>query len=166
MPTFEAQIGDRRFNFTYQDEVLHLNGNAVSYSFIPLGTQTYSLILDGKSQTLVVEVLSDGLLRVTDQQGRRTDVRVKDEATLLLEQFGLNPADNQAEKEIRAPMPGLVLDVLVTPTQHVEAGAGLVVLEAMKMENELRAPAAATVHAVHVQPGDAVGKNDILITFD
>ena len=54
---------------------------------------------------------------------------------------------------LRAPMPGLVVRILVEPGQEVAAGAGLVVLEAMKMENELKAPAAGTVGAVRAQAG-------------
>ncbi|MGB3542441.1 biotin/lipoyl-containing protein, partial [Rubrivirga sp.] len=60
----------------------------------------------------------------------------------------------------------LVLRVLVEAGDPVEAGQGVVVLEAMKMENELSAPAAGTVAAVRVEAGDAVGKNDVLIEVD
>ena len=93
------------------------------------------------------------------------DLEIKDETALLLERFGFDDSAGAAEREIRAPMPGLVLRVLVEAGQTVEEGEGLVVLEAMKMENELRAPAAGTVEAVHVASGAAVGKNDLLIEF-
>jgi biotin carboxyl carrier protein len=59
-----------------------------------------------------------------------------------------------------------VLRVQVTPGQHVAAGVGLVVLEAMKMENELKAPAPAQVKAVRVQPGQAVEKGEVLLEFE
>jgi biotin carboxyl carrier protein len=62
-------------------------------------------------------------------------------------------------------VPGLVVRLLVEPGQAVAAGAGIVVLEAMKMENELRAPAAATVTAVRAQPGEAVEKGQVLVEF-
>ena len=64
---------------------------------------------------------------------------------------------------LRAPMPGKVVKVLVKPGDAVEAGAGLVIIEAMKMENELRAPRAGTVSAVHVAEGTTVeGKAELL----
>ena len=63
-------------------------------------------------------------------------------------------------------MPGLVLRVQVTPGQAVAAGTGLVVLEAMKMENELKAPTPAVVKAVRVQPGEAVEKGQVLLEFE
>jgi biotin carboxyl carrier protein len=62
-------------------------------------------------------------------------------------------------------MPGLVVRILVEAGQEVEVGAGLVVLEAMKMENELRATAAGTVGAVRAQPGEAVEKGQVLVEF-
>jgi pyruvate carboxylase subunit B len=62
-------------------------------------------------------------------------------------------------------MPGLVLRVLAEAGQEVGVGAGLVVLEAMKMENELKAPAAGMVGAIRVQPGQAVEKGQVLVEF-
>src|SRR5690606_37538113 len=82
------------------------------------------------------------------------------------ERFGMDTGASAAQREVRAPMPGLVLQVLVAPGDAVEEGQGLVVLEAMKMENELRAPAAGTVAAVHVAPGVAVGKNALLMEME
>jgi pyruvate carboxylase subunit B len=63
-------------------------------------------------------------------------------------------------------MPGLVVRVQVEPGQAVAAGAGVVVLEAMKMENELRAAAAGTVRTVRVRPGEAVEKGQALVEFE
>jgi pyruvate carboxylase subunit B len=65
-------------------------------------------------------------------------------------------------------MPGLIVRVTVVPGDRVEGGQGVVVMEAMKMENELRAPGsgAAVVRAVHAQPGQAVEKGALLVEFD
>jgi pyruvate carboxylase subunit B len=62
-------------------------------------------------------------------------------------------------------MPGLVVRVSVEPGQAVESGAGVLVLEAMKMENELRATSAGIVRAVRVQPGQAVERGQVLVEF-
>src|SRR6266853_1523136 len=66
---------------------------------------------------------------------------------------------------VRAPMPGLVVRIEVAEGQQVDAGAGLVVVEAMKMENELRAPRPGTVQTVHVAVGQAVEKGASLVTL-
>ena len=63
-------------------------------------------------------------------------------------------------------MPGLVVRVLAEPGQQVRAGAGVVVLEAMKMENELRVSAASVVKTVRVKPGEAVEKGQVLVDFE
>ena len=139
----------------------------------PLGgsrhARTFRLVTGGRSRVVTVE---PGAKRQGQQEavvtidGRRITVAVRDETAQLLERFGLDTGTDAAEREIHAPMPGLVLQVLVEAGQEVAAGDGLVVLEAMKMENELRAPAAGTVAAVHCAPGEAVGKNALLIEFE
>ena len=67
--------------------------------------------------------------------------------------------------DLRAPMPGLVVKVLVEDGQEVQAGDGLVIVEAMKMENELRAEGDGVVASVRVQPGDTVDRDELLIEF-
>jgi len=67
---------------------------------------------------------------------------------------------------VTAIMPGKIIRVLVTPGQEVNSGDPVCVLEAMKMENELRASQAGTVASVNVEPGDAVEKGEILVTFE
>ena len=67
---------------------------------------------------------------------------------------------------LRAPMPGLVVRILVEPGQAVARGGGLVVLEAMKMENELKAAADGTVKTVRVGTGEPVEKGQVLVEFE
>ena len=162
--TFRAHVGERTFDLTLDGDQLLLDGNPVDYSFTPVAEGYYALTLEGQSTSVLVEPSDGGRFRVT-LEGRRTDVRVQDAKALLLERFGLDDAGSGADREVRAPMPGLVLRVNVEPGQAVQQGDSLLVLEAMKMENELRAPIDATVAAVHVGSGDAVGKNAVLVEF-
>ena len=67
---------------------------------------------------------------------------------------------------IRAPMPGKVVEVFVEPGEEIEAGDVVLILEAMKMENELRSPRKANVKSVNVKPGDSVASNQLLIALD
>ncbi|MBO6576442.1 MAG: acetyl-CoA carboxylase biotin carboxyl carrier protein subunit [Rhodothermales bacterium] len=128
----------------------------------PVGPDRFAVLLDGSSVVVTIEErLPDGLI-VRTPAGRR-EIRWKDRRALLLESMGFENSQGAAEREVRAPMPGLVLKVLVEPGTEVSAGDGLVVLEAMKMENELRAASAGTVESVSVVPGDAVGKDALLI---
>ncbi len=163
---YRAHVGDTAFDLTFDDDgALRLDGTPVDVTFDALGGGRYVLLADGQSVPVVVEPGPRGALRVT-LDGQATAVRVQDEHDLLLERFGLKEDAAAGECEVRAPMPGLVLDVRVAVGDTVAADEGLVVLEAMKMENELCAPAAGVVHALHAHPGDAVDKDTLLVELD
>jgi len=162
----QLRFGDQVLDLARDgDGTLTLGGAPADARLTRVGPHAWHLLLDGRSAVVTVEPLADGRVRAT-LGGHRVEVAVKDETALLLEQFGMAEADTSAAREVRAPMPGLVVAVLVAPGDAVEAGQGLVVLEAMKMENELKAPAAGTVAAVHAAPGAAVGKNDLLVELE
>lgn len=162
--TFQALVGDRTLDILLEDDQLTVNGEVVEHSLQSIRKGYISLIVNGRSVPVSVEPADDGSYSVTIA-GRRTQVRVKDERALLMEEFGLEE-DGAAGGEVRAPMPGLVLDVLVDVGDAVEVDQGLLVLEAMKMENELKAPATGTVAAIHAASGDAVEKNALLIEIE
>ena len=163
--TFRALVGENAFDVVFQNGHLLIDGEEVAYAFEPVSERYYSLLIDGQSLPVVVEEEPGGRLLIA-LDGRPVDVQVQDEKALLLERFGLNEADAAAERTVYAPMPGLVLNVMVEPGQHVQTGQGLLVLEAMKMENELRAHIDGVVKALHVTPGDAVVKNALLLEFE
>jgi biotin carboxyl carrier protein len=98
--------------------------------------------------------------------GRRHDVEAVDERTRAIRDLALATAGPTGPRPLVAPMPGLVVRVRVAAGDLVEEGQGLVVMEAMKMENELRAPAAGTVKRVHAQAGSAVDKGALLVEFE
>jgi len=97
--------------------------------------------------------------------GERVEVTVRDERTRETAALTTAAPGGTAPAVVRAPMPGLVVRVEVADGQRVDAGAGLVVVEAMKMENELRAPRAGMVQTVHVAVGQAVEKGMPLVTL-
>lgn len=95
--------------------------------------------------------------------GWRFPVEALDERTRAIRDLSAQTAAAAGPAPLRAPMPGLVVRVLATPGAEVRAGDPLVVMEAMKMENELRAPSGGTVAAIRVKPGDAVEKGAVLV---
>ena len=158
----EARIGDATFRVERTPDGLRLNGEPVDARVERLDEHAVLLVLDGKPHVVGLEPQPDGTVIAT-VGGHRITVETKTETDLLLERFGMDTGEGAADREVRAPMPGLVLRVLVEPGEAVEAGQGVLVLEAMKMENELKAPASGVVAAVHAEPGAAVGKNDLLV---
>lgn len=163
-PDFRAVVGDRTFDISFEEDQLVVNGESKPYSFEVLREEYVSLIVDGQSIPVSVEPAGDGRMQVT-LDGRRAEVQVKDQRDLLVEEFGLDE-DAGAGGEVRAPMPGLVLDVLVAEGDEVKADQGLLVLEAMKMENELKASSSGIVATIHAEVGDAVDKNALLIDIE
>jgi pyruvate carboxylase subunit B len=129
------------------------------------GTPLRQLLLDGCPSTLSIESLGRGRWALAPG-GERWEVEVLDERARHIRSLTGNAGRQRAIPVLKAPMPGLVLRVQVVPGQRVSDGAGLVVLEAMKMENELKAPAPAVIKAVLVQPGAAVEKGQVLLEFE
>ena len=97
--------------------------------------------------------------------GQVYDVQVEDEGTRRVTRARKARQAEEGEDVIRSPIPGLIFDVPAMEGQEVKKGDILVIVEAMKMENELRAPRDATVKATFVAPGDAVDKGTPLVTL-
>jgi pyruvate carboxylase subunit B len=98
--------------------------------------------------------------------GYRFETEALDERTRAIRDLSAERAGPTGPAPIMAPMPGLIVRVSVKAGDRVEAGQGIVVMEAMKMENELRATAAGTVRSVEVSPGTAVEKGALLVALE
>lgn len=100
-----------------------------------------------------------------DINGRVYTMQVKDAFDQLAEKMGLGNSNAKKANQIKAPMPGLVLSIAVAEGQSVKKGDALLILEAMKMENVIKAAHDAVVKKINVQKGVAVEKNQILVEF-
>jgi biotin carboxyl carrier protein len=98
--------------------------------------------------------------------GYRFETEALDERTRTIRDLSAASAGPVGPAPILAPMPGMIVRVSVKAGDRVEAGQGVVVMEAMKMENELRATAAGTVRSVEVVPGTAVEKGALLVALE
>lgn len=124
----------------------------------------FSLIKDGHSYEVFAEPEEKGFaIRIA---GRRFLVNVADERSLRLARVQKREVERRGEMVIKAPMPGLVVDVQVAAGDTVKAGQGLIILMAMKMENELRAFEGGTVTSVAVQKGDKVDLGQVLLAIE
>lgn len=94
------------------------------------------------------------------------EVKISNELDILIEEMGLAVSAAQQVNDIKAPMPGLILDVQVEEGQEVKEGDYLLVLEAMKMENTLTAPRDGVVKSISVEKGQSVDKNQLLIEME
>jgi pyruvate carboxylase subunit B len=122
------------------------------------------LLLDGHSFALPALAEGRGQWKL-QAQGEWFSLEVLDERRAHIRSLVGQGARAEGPPVLKAPMPGLVIRVLVQPGQQVADGASLLVLEAMKMENDLKARGAGRVEAVLVTPGQAVEKGQELIRF-
>lgn len=144
---------------------IRVDGCSVDVDLVDVGsTPVHHLLVDGRSRRLLARRGEGGAWRI-QVGGRTLEVEVVDERTRAIRQMVGAAAEALGAQAVRAPMPGLVVKVEVEEGQEVRAGQGLVIVEAMKMENELRAEAPGIVRKVHVAPGQAVEKNQILVEF-
>lgn len=136
-----------------------------STDLVRTGPSTFSLVRNGRSHHVLVlkEDKENGTVRL--RIGAHTyTVQLQDDRSRLMQTLGLDKAATKV-KEIKAPMPGMVLNILVKPGDAVKKNDPILVLEAMKMENMIKAPGDATVSAVHAAQGKAVEKGQLLVSF-
>jgi acetyl/propionyl-CoA carboxylase alpha subunit len=98
--------------------------------------------------------------------GNKYTVQLKDKYDDLLKELGIEGTSAKKVKELKAPMPGLVVDIRVNEGDEIKKGDALVVLQAMKMENILKSPADAIIKKIHVKKEDTIEKNQVLISFN
>ena len=128
------------------------------YSASPAGDGTWSILVDGRSYA--VAILGAGEVSIN---GRVLHVDVFDPRELRGRR---SAADRSGPQAVTAPMPGRVIRVLVEPGQQVAAGEGLIVVEAMKMQNEMKTPRAGRVAAVKTVRGATVSAGDVLLVIE
>jgi biotin carboxyl carrier protein len=140
----------------------HLDGKENAANAVPVGSGRYSILLAGRSIDVSVQPDGDALHVRCD--GRDFRAQVVDPRSWRAAAGGALEA--AGPQKVITPMPGKVIRVLVAAGDQVKAGGGLIVVEAMKMQNEIRAPKSGTVSRVLVTEGQAVRAQEALIVID
>lgn len=149
------------FSFSFTEEEI------LKADIVQLSDDAFSLIKDNRSVNAKV-LKADPYAKTVkvELEGETFDVEIKDELDQTLEQMGFGKASVKQIKEIKAPMPGLVLEISVKEGQEVKEGDKLLILEAMKMENSIIIHADAVIKKVTVSPGQAVEKGQVLVELE
>jgi biotin carboxyl carrier protein len=161
---YVTTIRDREYLVEILDEH-HVSVDGVTYTvdFTPVGDQpVYSLLIDGKSYD--AHVYQDEDTWQVFFHGAMYSALVEDEREKRLRAAMGGGVSGQEEYHLKAPMPGMVISVPVSEGQAVEKGSVLLILESMKMQNELRSPRAGVVTRLRVRPGDRVEQKATLLS--
>jgi len=155
-----------QFDVDVVKEVLQVNGSNINLDILRLNEQSSHVIHQHKSYNIeVVDFDKDEKLASIKVNGSVYKVQVTSQLDLLLKQLGMDNLASKKIAQLKAPMPGLVLNILVKEGDEVKKGDSLVVLEAMKMENIIKSPADVVIKKVEVSQGDKIEKNTVLIQF-
>jgi biotin carboxyl carrier protein len=164
----QAKINDQfSYDVSYKNQRFTINEKEIITDIQLQANGSYNLLMNHKSYNIQVEKVDKNQkeMVINVNQSRYT-VAIKEDIDLLLEKMGINLNANQKAAPLKAPMPGMVLKVLVTEGQDVQKGDSLLILEAMKMENVLKASSNGKIKAIKAIEQTAVEKGAILIEME
>jgi len=166
---YKAKVEEQIFEFEFSDQKAlkgTVNGEAFDMNLAKQGS-VHHVIHNNRSYTIELAHFNKEdkscVLKVNNQELK---VSIEDRFDLLLHKLGMDNMSNQKVNEVKAPMPGLLLNVMVKPGNQVFKGDNLLVLEAMKMENIIKSPTDGIVKSIEVEQSNAVDKNQVLIKFE
>ena len=155
----KAQVNEQ-FDFTFES-------NDFDWNCVEVRDGQFHILFKGRSLVAdVVEANTTEKNFVIRINNNNYSVQLKDKYDELLQSLGMDSLNNQKESEIKAPMPGKVLDIMLSAGNSVVKGDGVLVLEAMKMENVIKSPTDGVVKKIAVLKGQAVEKNEVLVEFE
>ena len=160
---FEVLISGKTRSVELQRESgawrITLDGQPVAADVAEIDPHTFSILLNGQSHEIRVTPAVGGTLKLQSGSHEFTAEVIDPRAWRAGRRAG---AEAEGRQQVVAPMPGKVIRVLVKPGDHVEAGQGLLVVEAMKMQNEIRSPKSGTVERVLAKEGQPVTAGEVL----
>jgi biotin carboxyl carrier protein len=152
--------------YTQENQSVTLNGVPVDCDIQSVGNGFHMLINNQSHTVYLVSYNSVEKKVIWKINGKKVQVSFSTAMDLLLRQLGMEKMNTIKVSEVKAPMPGLIRNILVQPGDAVTKGQGLLVLEAMKMENVLKSPADGKIKSIKIEIGQAVEKNQVLIFFE
>lgn len=144
-----------------------LNGSGFEWDVIKVKDNSFSVIKDDKSYNLeVLEVKAAEKSFLIKVDGIKYFFNAKDKYDELLHSLGMDSMASAKVSDLKAPMPGLVIEVSVEGGQSVSKGDALLILEAMKMENVIKSPTDGVIKSISVDEGETVEKNQLILNFE
>jgi biotin carboxyl carrier protein len=163
---YKAIVNDKIFEIESDDSGLVVNGEAQQWDLVKIDDGYFHVLYQNKSYRAEVIKTDPETKQFTFKiNGRNYTVTLKDKFDLLLEKMGMHNTASNKVNNVKAPMPGLIIDLKIKVGDAVKQGDSLMILEAMKMENILKSPGEGIVKTVKVKKGDSVEKGQVLVEF-
>lgn len=144
-----------------------INDKDFNLDIIETNKGIYHLIMNDESYHIeILKVDYDAKKFDIKIRNNKYSLEIRDDLDKLLHKMGMDNLSTSKINEIKAPMPGLVLNIMVEEGTKVEKGDNILVLEAMKMENNIKSPTEGIVKKVNCEKGRAVEKNEVMIIFE
>ena len=162
-----VKVSDKEFEVDFLNDIKTegtLNGKQFDWDVSQISERVYHIIKDNRSYNVELLDEVDGNRRIK-VNGTIYETQTIDKFDELLKSLGMEKGRVSKVNELKAPMPGLVLSIDVKPGDVLQKGDRVLVLEAMKMENVIKAPADVTVASVEVEKGKTVDKNQVMVRF-
>ena len=162
----QAKVNDKIFEITSDENGYSVNGSLFQWDKVKVSDGYFHILYQNKSYRAEVVTADKVTKSFTFKiNGKNYTVELKDKFDLLLEKMGMNSAAAGKINHIKAPMPGLIIELKVKTGDLVKPGDQLLILEAMKMENILKSQGEGIVKNVKVKKGDIVEKGQVLVEF-
>lgn len=144
-----------------------VNGAPIEWDIVEVRDPTFHILKNNKSYTAtLISHNPEEKKMVVNVNGNDYEIGIKDKYDLLLQKLGISAGATKVVQQIKAPMPGLIIQLIAAEGDEIKKGDSLLILEAMKMENVLKSPRDGKIKKVHVQLKQAVEKNQLLIDFE
>lgn len=163
---YSVTVNKEKFAVEQVGDALSVNGTILDWDLQQIDEHTYHLLKGNVSYKLeLVHIDIQEKTLAVKLNNKLAQVVIKDRFDLLLDKLGMNAASTKPVGNIKAPMPGLILEINVKAGDVIKKGDPVLILEAMKMENVLKSSGDGEIKEVLVGPGSSVEKNQVLIIF-
>ena len=158
---------DKSHEIELDNHQIKIDGKPTEIDLVKLLDNKFHILDNHKSHNIEIIHADYTLKRFSIKVNNNIyDLNLQTELDMLLDKMGMSTSSNERMENVKAPMPGLVLDILVEKGQPINKGDNLLILEAMKMENIIKASGTGIIKDIKVNKKDAVEKNQVLIEVE
>lgn len=163
---YKVNVNNADFEVQLNNGQIVLDGQDFDWDISQINENTFHIIKNSQSYRAEIVNVDHKAKKLTLKiNENKYEVALKDRFDLLLEKLGMDMSASTKMNDVKAPMPGLILEIQVAEGDEVKKGDPVMILEAMKMENVIKADGDGTVKAIKVNKGDSVEKNQVLVQF-